>query len=156
MSNRSVLLLAAAAAWAGLSASEAEALTPLAMDLAIDPAAAEPPSQHATLAPSAFQRPADEAYEPTAYVDDPKARLQCVPFARNESGVEIYGNANTWWRQARGLYETSSTPEEGGVLVLRGYNTSARGHVAVVREVVSQRLIIVDHANWLNAGEITR
>ena len=156
MSNRSVLLLAAAAAWAGLSASEAEALTPLAMDLAIDPAVAEPPSQHATLAPSAFERPADEAYEPTAYVDDPTARLQCVPFARTESGVEIYGNANTWWRQARGLYETSSAPEEGGVLVLRGYNTANRGHVAVVREIVSSRLIIVDHANWLNAGEITR
>ena len=74
MSNRSVLLLAAAAALAGFSASEAEALTPLAMDLAIDPAFAEPPSQHATLAPSAFQRPADEAYEPTAYVADAKAR----------------------------------------------------------------------------------
>jgi hypothetical protein len=41
-------------------------------------------------------------------------------------------------------------------LVLRGYASANRGHVAVVREVVSSRLIIVDHANWLNAGEITR
>ena len=29
-------------------------------------------------------------------------------------------------------------------------------NVAVVREVVSPRLIIVDHSNWLNTGEITR
>lgn len=156
MLTKSALLLAAAAAMAGFTASEAEALTPLAMDLAIDPAITDTPSQHATLAPSAFERPADEAYEPTAYVADPKASLQCVPFAREESGVEIYGNANTWWRQARGRYETAQTPEEGGVMVLRGYNSAARGHVAVVREIVSPRLIIVDHANWLNAGEITR
>ena len=26
--------------------------------------------------------------------------LQCVPFARAESGVEIQGNAKTWWAQA--------------------------------------------------------
>jgi surface antigen len=79
-----------------------------------------------------------------------------VPFARRESGVEIYGNANTWWRQALGRYETAATPSEGAVLVLRGYATANRGHVAVVKEVVSPRLIIVDHANWLNGGEVTR
>lgn len=141
---------------AGFSASEAEALTPLALDMAIDPFVAEQPSQHATLAPGAFQRPSDEAYEPTAYVADPRAKLQCVPFAREEAGVEIYGDANTWWRQARDRFETASNPEEGGVLVLRGYNNANRGHVAVVKEVVSSRLIIVDHANWLNSGEITR
>ena len=31
------------------------------------------------------------------------ARLQCVPYAREESGVELRGNASTWWRQARGM-----------------------------------------------------
>jgi len=149
-------LLLAAAAVAGFTASEAEALTPLAMDLAIDPSITEGPSQHATLAPSAFERAPDEAYEPTAYIADRNSRLQCVPFARREGGVEIYGNANTWWRQAAGRYERTDEPEEGGVMVLRGYNNANRGHVAVVREVVSPRLIIVDHANWLNNGEITR
>ncbi len=135
---------------------EAEALTPLSVDLAIDPSVHEGPSQHATLAPSAFERPSDDAYEPTAFVADRTANLQCVPFARQQSGVEIYGNANTWWRQAAGRFERSSEPEEGGVLVLRGYNNPNRGHVAVVQEIVSPRLIIVDHANWLNNGEITR
>lgn len=158
MSSNKALLLVAAAALAGFTASEAEALTPLAMDMdmSIDPSISVTPSQHATMAPSAFTRPADEAYEPTAYVENARARLQCVPFARKESGVEIYGDAHTWWRQANGLYETTAVPEEGGVMVLRGFNTNNRGHVALVREVVSSRLIIVDHANWLNTGEITR
>lgn len=156
LDNRAILFAAAAVAGFASTPTEAEALTPLSMDLAIDPDVTEGPSQHALLAPHAFERAPDEAYEPTARVTNNRARLQCVPFARRESGVEIYGNANTWWRQAQDRYETAQTPEEGAVLVLEGYTTTRRGHVAVVREVVSPRLIIVDHANWLNRGEITR
>jgi hypothetical protein len=159
MFNSRALLLAAAAA-AGFTGmpGQAEALTPMSMDMdmAVDPTVLEGPSHYATLAPSAFAPLPDEAYEPTARITNARARLQCVPFAREESGVELYGNANTWWRQAQDRYETSETPDEGAVLVLEGYATQARGHVAVVREVVSSRLIIVDHANWLNGGEITR
>ena len=158
MDSRALLLAAATfAGFTGLS-SEADALTPLSMDLAIDPAITEGPSAHATLAPSAFAPPSDDAYEPTARVTNWRSRLQCVPFARRESGVEIL-----WQRQyvvaakRSGRYETAAeTPTEGAVMVLHGYNTNARGHVAVVREVVSPRLIIVDHSNWLNGGEITR
>lgn len=156
LDTRALVLVAAAVAGVTLSASEADALTPLSLDMAVDPEAAEPPSDHATLAPSAFDPLPDEAYEPTARVSNGRARLQCVPFARRESGVEIYGDAHTWWRQASGRYETAHAPRERAVMVLEGYNTTARGHVAVVREVVSPRLIIVDHANWLNGGEITR
>jgi hypothetical protein len=156
LDTRAFLLAAAAIAGAALPASEADALTPLSLDLAVDPEIAEGPSEHATLAPMAFERAPDAAYEPTARVANWRAGLQCVPFARRESGVEIYGDANTWWRQASGRFETSPTPEERAVLVLEGYQTTARGHVAVVREVVSPRLIIVDHANWLNVGEVTR
>jgi hypothetical protein len=154
--SRALLLAAATAAgFAGLP-SDADALTPLSLDLAIDPTVTEGPSEHATMAPSAFERAPDLAYEPIARVTNGRARLQCVPFARRESGVEIYGNANTWWRQASGRYQTAEAPSEGAVMVLHGYQTSARGHVAVVKEEVSSRLIIVDHANWLNGGEITR
>jgi surface antigen len=156
LDTRAILLAAAAAAGFAAAPADAVALTPLSMDFAIDPDAVELPSQHSTLAPGAFERASDEAYEPIARVANSRARLQCVPFARQESGVEIYGNANTWWRQAAGRYETGENPSEGAVLVLHGYATSARGHVAVVKEIVSSRLIIVDHANWLNAGEITR
>jgi hypothetical protein len=89
-------------------------------------------------------------------VTDYGARLQCVPFARHASGIEIYGNANTWWVQAAGRYPRSNSPAFGSVFVIRGYNTPRRGHVAVVTQVESSRLIRVDHANWLNGGEISR
>jgi hypothetical protein len=80
--------------------------------------------------------------------------VECVPFARAESGVELFGDAHTWWDQADGLYERESEPEEGAVMVLRGYKRSDRGHVAVVRRVVSDREIVIDHANWLNDGKV--
>ena len=41
----------------------------------------------------------------------------------------------------------------GAVLVVRGYYGPAGG-MAVVREVMGERLR-VDHANWLNNGEIS-
>jgi surface antigen len=88
-------------------------------------------------------------------VTDYSARLQCVPFAREASGVEIYGDANTWWVRAEGRYPRSSQPAPGSVLVVRGYRDTGRGHVAVVTRIESSRLIIVDHANWLNGGEIS-
>jgi hypothetical protein len=87
-------------------------------------------------------------------VTDYSARLQCVPFARAASGIAIYGDANTWWRQAAGRYPRSSLPAPGSVLVVRGYG-GPRGHVAVVTHIESSRLIRVDHANWLNGGEIS-
>lgn len=156
MDSRALLLAAATIAGFTGVTSDADALTPLSMDLAVDPAVTEGPSVHATMAPSDFTPPPDDAYEPTARVSNWRSRLQCVPFARRESGVQIFGNANTWWQQARDRYETTAEPEEGSVMVLRGYATANRGHVAVVREIVSSRLIIVDHSNWLNGGEITR
>lgn len=138
-----------------MSAHEAEALTPLSVDASIT-SDAPAVRQHATLAPEAFERAPDEAYEPNARVAEPRANLQCVPFARRETGLEIYGDANTWWGQAKDEFERQAEPVEGGVLVLRGYAGAARGHVAVIREVVSDRMVVVDHANWLNQGEITR
>lgn len=91
-----------------------------------------------------------------ARVTDYAANLQCVPFAREASGVQIYGNANTWWAQAAGRYPRSNVPAFGSVFVLHGYNTTARGHVAVVTHIDSSRVIRVDQANWLNGGEISR
>ncbi len=89
-------------------------------------------------------------------VTDYAANLQCVPFARQISGVELYGNANTWWRQAAGRYPRSNSPAYGSVFVIHGFGTAARGHVSVVTHIESSRLIRVDHANWLNGGEISR
>ena len=86
---------------------------------------------------------------------DGTERLQCVPFARNASGVQLFGDANTWWAQAAGRYPRSNSPAPGAVLVTRGYRDASRGHVAVVASVVNERLILVDHANWLNGGEVS-
>jgi len=96
-------------------------------------------------------------YDPNAppRVTDYNAHLQCVPYARSASGIDIYGNANTWWVQAEGRYPRSNVPAAGAVLVTRGYRDPSRGHVAFVTHVASDRVIIVDHANWMNGGEIS-
>ena len=80
--------------------------------------------------------------------------LQCVPFARDHSGVKIYGDAWTWWDQAAGKFQRGSSPESGAVMVLLGYAGPERGHVAVVQKIISPREIRVDHANWLDDGSI--
>jgi surface antigen len=82
-------------------------------------------------------------------------RLQCVPYARAESGVDIRGDAKNWWTLAAGRYLRTQEPAAGNVFVMNGYAGANRGHVAVVRRIVSSRKIVVDHANWLNQGEIT-
>ena len=87
-------------------------------------------------------------------VIDSGRAMQCVPFARAESGVQIYGDAHTWWDQAADAYEREDEPSEGAVMVLRGYKRDDRGHVAVVRRVEGDREIVIDHANWLNDGKI--
>lgn len=74
--------------------------------------------------------------------------LQCVPFARAESGVDIRGNAKTWWAQAAGTYDRGDEPRKGAVMAFAGTRGMPMGHVAVVKKVVSDREILIDHANW--------
>jgi len=100
--------------------------------------------------PRLFPDDGDDTTDPSS-VDGP--RMQCVPYARAHSGVDIHGNANTWWHQADGVYARGSEPVEGAVLVLTGYGRG-HGHVAVVRRVVTNREIRIDHANWFNDGLI--
>jgi surface antigen len=80
--------------------------------------------------------------------------LQCVPYAREHSLIKITGDAYTWWDKAAGKYERGPNPATGAVLVLFNYAGANRGHVAVVRRVVSTREIRIDHANWLDDGSI--
>lgn len=93
----------------------------------------------------------DPANPPVILADAPES--ECVPFARKVSGVQIWGDAVTWWGQAEGRYVRSAHPAEGSVFVMRGYNDERRGHVAVVSAIVTDRVIRVDHANWLSQGE---
>lgn len=87
-------------------------------------------------------------------VFEPKTPLQCVPFAREASGIDIYGDARLWWKRAAGKYPRTRRPQEGAVFVMKGYQTNRRGHVAVVRQILDDRTIVVDHANWGNDGRI--
>lgn len=85
---------------------------------------------------------------------DPLAPLQCVPFARDASGINIRGDAKHWWKLAAGKYSRSRRPQTGSVFVMRGYKSARRGHVAVVRQILDSRTIVVDHANWGNDGRV--
>ncbi|MBB3349147.1 MULTISPECIES: CHAP domain-containing protein [unclassified Sphingomonas] len=82
--------------------------------------------------------------------------LQCVPFAREVSGIEIRGNANTWWGQAAGRYERGHVPVEGAVMAFKATRGMPIGHVAMVSRVVSDREVLLTHANWSRRGGIER
>ncbi len=73
---------------------------------------------------------------------------QCVPFARLVSGIQIYGDAHTWWQQAAGRYETGFKPKAGAVLCFKPTGHMPLGHVAVVTQVLTDRVIQITHANW--------
>ena len=74
---------------------------------------------------------------------------QCVPFARRRSGIEIRGNAHTWWDQCS-PDQRSAKPYEGAVMVLSKTNRLRFGHLAVVKDIVNSREINVTHTNWGN------
>ncbi len=73
---------------------------------------------------------------------------QCVPFARMFSGVNLFGNAFTWWNGAIGKYDRGTAPKAGAVLVFKATGAMRVGHVATVSKIVSDRIIKVTHANW--------
>jgi surface antigen len=82
--------------------------------------------------------------------------LECVPYARTTSGIQIYGDAHTWWDQARGRYATGHTPRIGAVMAIKPFNNSKLGHVATVSRVVDSRTVLLSHANWSVPGQIER
>jgi surface antigen len=74
--------------------------------------------------------------------------LQCVPYARERSGVQIFGDARTWWNQAAGRYKRGNTPRPGAVMTFRSTGSMVLGHVAAVSKVIDSRTVLLDHANW--------
>ncbi|PZO88178.1 MAG: CHAP domain-containing protein [Sphingomonas sanxanigenens] len=81
---------------------------------------------------------------------------QCAPFAREVSGIDLYGNAGTWWAQADGRYERGHSPAVGSVMVIKPSHGMRVGHVAMVSRVVSDREVLVTHANWSRRGGVER
>ena len=77
---------------------------------------------------------------------------QCAAFARVFSGIQIFGDAYSWWDKASGHYDKGATPQAGAVLVFRPQGAMRLGHVAVVSQVLTDRIIQVTHANWSVIG----
>ena len=85
----------------------------------------------------------------------PQRRIQCVQYVVANSAFRVRGNARDWWRNSAGIHARGSVPEPGSVLSFRSIRSMPLGHVALVNRVVSDREIIIDHANWTR-GAITR
>jgi surface antigen len=78
----------------------------------------------------------------------PEGFVQCVPYARAVSGIEIYGDAWTWWRGSAGRYGRGEEPRAGAVLAFRRTDRLRLGHLSVVTQVLGPREVLVTHANW--------
>ncbi|MFC7539462.1 CHAP domain-containing protein [Siccirubricoccus deserti] len=52
-----------------------------------------------------------------------------------------------WWHNAAGLYARSQRPEPGAVMAFRSSGGMSRGHVAVVRQILGPRELLIDHAD---------
>lgn len=128
------------------------ALVSLAALAALAACATAPPSAPGPQAPGASPALADPRALPSPrqiWADQP---LECVPYARQRSGVLLYGDAATWPAQAQEKgFLIAARPAPGAVMMLGG---TPGGHLSYVTALLSEREILVDHANWDNGGAI--
>ena len=75
-----------------------------------------------------------------------------MPYVRQATGMAIRGNGGDWWHNAAGLYARGHAPEPGAVMAFARTGQMHAGHVAVVQEVISNREILIHHANWGGPG----
>ena len=54
------------------------------------------------------------------------APVECAPFARELTGVQLRGDAEDWWQEAAGRYQRVATPAVGSILVLARSRPIAR------------------------------
>ncbi len=73
---------------------------------------------------------------------------QCAAFARQFSGIEIRGDAWTWWGLAEGKYQRGSSPRVGAVMAFIPGGNMRLGHVATVTAIRGPRELTITHANW--------
>lgn len=83
---------------------------------------------------------------PSSFELEPYYRSE--PYAREVSGIHLYGDARTWWEQAKGHYMTGKKPRKGAVMTFRPHPSLPLGHVATVSRVLDTRSVLLDHANW--------
>jgi surface antigen len=82
--------------------------------------------------------------------------LQCAPYARQISGIQLFGRAADWWGQAAGKYDRGNEPRVGAVLSFSSSRAMPVGHVAVVSKILGEREVLITHANWSYRGGIER
>ena len=104
-----------------------------------------------TCAPAALGAASDDFSVEGDRADD-LPYLQCVPYARQVSGIRIFGDAHTWWDQAAGHYARGIRPKAGAVMSFRPYGNMRLGHVAAVSRVIDSRTVLLRHANWSLIG----
>ncbi len=102
------------------------------------------------IAASLFASPAHSL--PAQPGTEARQHWECVPVARALSGIQIIGDAHTWWSQAEGRYRRGSTPKRGAVLAFLPHGAMRLGHVAAVSRVIDDRTILVTHSNWSLIG----
>jgi surface antigen len=95
---------------------------------------------------------ADPAHQ---FIDSPSPQRvplqrhwECVPVARALSGIQIFGNASTWWGQAEGHFDRGNVPRRGAVLAFKPHGSMRLGHVAAISKVIDARTVLVTHGNW--------
>jgi surface antigen len=79
----------------------------------------------------------------------------CVAYVKSVTGFSLLGDAWQWWGAAADVYERGYAPAPGAVMVFSRTGRMHVGHVAVVRQVVGPREILIDQANW-HHGRIDR
>ncbi len=73
-----------------------------------------------------------EPVGPVPGVADSEVGGSCVLYARAASGIDIRGDAFSWWNLAAGRYLRGNMPEAGAVLVLAQTDRLRPAHLAVV------------------------
>lgn len=103
----------------------------------------------AALGPAAAARTfTDDASNNSIVSDDSGAGLECVPYARQVTGIAIHGDAWSWWDRAEGQYARGKRPKVGAVMSFAPHGAMRLGHVAAVSRVVDRRTVLLRHANW--------
>ncbi len=73
---------------------------------------------------------------------------ECVPIARSLSGIQIRGDAHTWWGQAAGRYDRGESPRRGAVMAFKPQGSMRLGHVAAISRIIDSRTVLLTHSNW--------
>ncbi len=151
---RTALILAAATTFAGVATTLASPAAQARSAIDAIVAGKAPAGTATTSAPSTSALASSRAATTAQDTGTLSGKLECVPYAREMSGIDIHGDAYTWWKQARGHYARGHIPRVGAVMAIRPHGNSTLGHVAMVSRVVDTRTVLLSHANWSYPGQI--